>query len=115
MRATGIRAYVRTLRMTFAWLIVCALFSAPVIVNLTHSPADIMTTEGTALHGHSHADISGDLFPGHDATDHEHQFQGLLPQAGNKKASDGGPIAPDRAALLSGAVREGPRRPPRIV
>jgi hypothetical protein len=115
MRATGIRANVRTMRMTFAWLIVCALFMAPVIVNLTHSPADIMTAEGTALHGHSHADIGGNLFPGHDATDHEHQFQGLLPHAGDKTASDGGHIAPGRAALLSGAIREGPRRPPRIV
>lgn len=98
-----------------AWFAVLALFLAPIIVNLTHSPAAAMDAEVGVWHGHSHGDADDGIFAGHDATDHEHQVTALLGRPGNLQVSTDGAYDLARAEFPSGAIREGPRRPPRQI
>mgnify|MGYP005752742051 CR=1 FL=1 len=94
---------------------VLALFLAPIIVSLTHSPAAAMAAEVESRHGHPHGGADDGLSAGHDATDHEHQVTALLPNTGDIRVFVDDDRDPALAQLASGAIREGPRRPPRHV
>ncbi len=102
-------------RSRFVWLTILALLLAPVIVNLTHLPVAITTADDLAAHGHSHGDADEGLVASHDATDHEHQLQGLIHRAGDNAAFRETAGSPSKVPMRSGAIREGPRRPPRLV
>ena len=92
-----------------------ALLIAPVIVVSTHSPTDAVVSEQIAYHGHSHGDLADISDAGHDATDHEHQITALLHSA-SQWARTARPLRSTNVHLdLEGEIREGPRRPPRIV
>lgn len=74
----------RAIRQASVLALICALILAPVIIAVTHGPG--ILTDGAAsmellLHGHSHdapePEQSG--IP-HDAADHEHQTQVVLPE-----------------------------------
>ena len=110
-------------RRIIALTTVVALLIAPVVVILTHGPAIHAAAAGLAAevvaHGHAHGERRGDIgggpFPGHDATDHEHQLNALAVQP----ADPVHPIASDAqravTASFQGLQRDGPKRPPRAV
>ena len=70
-------------RRAFVLMFLCAFILAPTIIAATHGPGltfDSAQASETLLHGHSHdAPESGEFGAGHDATDHEHQTQIVLP------------------------------------
>ena len=117
----------RLARRMIALAAVVALFTAPVIVILSHGPAAHAAAAGMvaeiAAHGHAHSksggdadsDLTGGPLGGHDATDHEHQLQSLADQPGQaeRPAASGAP----RPAITAfqGLARDGPKRPPRTV
>ena len=73
------------MRRASAFAVVCALILAPVIIAATHGPGLPMDGALKAehlLHGHSHDEPEpGQSGVAHDATDHEHQTQMVLPQS----------------------------------
>jgi len=126
MRKTGAPSQWQILHKCCAWLVVCALFLAPVIVSLTHPTTTNGAETQSAAHGHSHAifdvdapqapygTIGPNLFSTHDASDHEHQILGHLPPSGETATPDGARLSPPAKSLRAGAARDGPRRPPRL-
>lgn len=115
MRARRGRGKARGPRVPLSWLVLLALFLAPLLVNLTHGPASMATAAEVAAHGHAHAEADHGPFAGHDATDHEHQLQ-ALPEPGPDHPAWREPApAPGEASAPPGLIREGPRRPPRLV
>lgn len=98
-----------------AGLIVLALVVAPIIVQLTHGPATAMAVEETVWHGHSHPELDDGGTGAHDAADHEHHVTWLLDETGSLAMVDGVKRRPVGADALLGVIREGPRRPPRLV
>lgn len=93
-------------------LLVLAMVLAPMIVAATHGPTSKVIFAEIRDHGHGHADDT-DMFPGHDATDHEHQQSAILPST----AADGdtcyrAPIKPV-ADRPESAIPTCLRRPPR--
>lgn len=94
---------------------VLALSLSQVIVNLTHAPAAPDAFWETAIHGHAHGDQADDLFPGHDATDHEHQLVAVVVQSGKEALPSSDRVVGFGDLDLEGLIRDGPRLPPKIV
>jgi hypothetical protein len=113
--ATGEQNPVRQARSVVTWLLVLALVLAPFIVNLTHPPAVETAAGGDIWHGHTDGHIPDGPLVGHDAADHEHQMNGLLDRADNPGWPGKENIRSAAPLAFSGAVCEGPRRPPRLV
>ncbi|MGR3570541.1 hypothetical protein [Brevirhabdus sp.] len=97
------------------WLSVLALVLAPMIVHLTHGPSAAMVAEVSTWHGHVHGDISGGLFVDHDPADHEHVVTGLVAQPGAASRVRLVTQPPVRTRAQAGIIRDGPRRPPRVI
>ena len=94
-------------------LVVLALVLAPAIIVATHGPAAMAAAEEIAAHGHSHGD-EGEVFQGHDATDHDHQSVAILT---GKQDSDDAYRGQTRVLITvaaDGRAEDLPRRPPRV-
>lgn len=105
----------RILRAVLLLVALAALVLSPLVIAMTHGPAKVAEMSETLAHGHSHAEPGPGMFDGHDAADHEHQFQGLFPDWEHGVAS----LSETRGKLddfdLNGLTRDGPRRPPRLL
>jgi hypothetical protein len=97
---------------------------APVLVILTHPPTDSEVAEAAHVHVHVHVHVDvhgaghdhGHAYSAeHDASDHEQQVRSLSVPAGAMRAADQGGVAPSDQFAPPGTIREGPRRPPRLV
>jgi hypothetical protein len=102
-------------RLLCAALALCALVLAPVGVSLSHPPAEAALAPDLHAHDHGTAQVhADDPAAGHDASDHDQQVRLLStrhvadPVPGRDGVALTGPIAPPSA------IREGPRRPPRL-
>ena len=106
-------------RRMVALTTVVALFVAPIVVILTHGPAAHAAATDVAAevatHGHAHGELGDRLFPGHDATDHEHQLQALTVQPGEAERPTISGAQPEAITSFQGLPRDGPKRPPRTV
>lgn len=92
-----------------------AMLLAPLIISATHGPGAVIATieaaAETAAHGHSHD--GGARFPGHDATDHDHQHAAILPPARVTQDRVDREGTRRRVIDAEGTAIDGPLRPPR--
>jgi len=102
-------------RVLSAGLIVLALALAPIIVQLTHGPAAVIAAEETVWHEDPHPELDDGVTGVHDAADHEHHVTWRAEETGSLATVEGVKPRPVGADALSGVIREGPRRPPRVV
>lgn len=92
-----------------------ALAFSQVVVSLSHTPQIPADVTQMLEHGHSHGDELEDLFPGHDATDHEHQLNALFPtQTAEALTARDGALGIDLDEL-TGYLGTRPLRPPKKV
>jgi hypothetical protein len=105
------------MRRAVALLTLCAFMIAPVIIAATHGPGlpmDSVQATEHLLHGHSHDEPEpGQFGDGHDATDHEHQNQMVLPHTGGIVFAPGGLRLGMFNVLATGLPSSGLRRPPK--
>jgi hypothetical protein len=104
-----IRARLAALALFFA------LAFAPLVSALTHGPGQIaMAADHAAWHAeqgdHWHATDHGH----HDAGDHDHNPTVILPAGGEVQQAQTTEVWTAQGNLLSGTIRDGPRRPPRL-
>ena len=107
------------MRRASALAVVCALILAPVIIAATHgpgSPADIGLSAEALSHRHSH-DIPdpGQSSVAHDATDHEHQTQMVLPQSSDSVFQFSAMRLGTSDLTANGVLASGLRRPPKTM
>jgi len=105
------------MRRAVALLTLCAFMIAPLIIAATHGPGlamnSVQATEHM-LHGHSHDEPEpGQFGDGHDATDHEHQSQMVLPHTGGIVFQMSGLRLGISNVLAIGQPSAGLRRPPK--
>ena len=101
-------------RLLAVLMLLLSLGSAPVIDALTHGPGTLAAeADHAAWHAEKGEVWQADSHQHHDSTDHDHATSAIL---GSQEAS----IFDMRTAakfgdlpVLSGAIRDGPRRPPR--
>ena len=98
-----------------AFVLFGALSFAPVFSALTHGPGQLaMEADHAALHveqgGHWHPTDHDH----HDAADHDHSPTVLLPVEGELQPPTATESWTAQAGRLSGTIRDGPRRPPRL-
>ena len=107
------------MRRASAFAVVCALILAPVIIAATHgpgSPADIGLSAEALSHGHSHdAPEPGQSSVAHDATDHEHQTQMVLPQSSDSVFQFSAMRLGTSGLTANGVLASGLRRPPKTM
>jgi hypothetical protein len=104
------------LRLLCACLALYAFVMAPVLVILTHPPTDPEFAEAAHVHVHwAWHDHGHEYSAEHDASDHEQQVRSLSVPAGAMRAAEQGGVAPSDQFAPPGTIREGPRRPPRLV
>lgn len=114
----------RLTRLATIVAVMVALVLAQVIVNLTHAPVLSLEISEMDTHGHSHdhwdeeeaqGEQGRELFPGHDATDHEHQLQALAVHPGTVETRAAKQASHTPGTDLMPLNRDGLRRPPRFV
>lgn len=108
------RRFSRVFRPLAVLLLLLSLGSAAVTDALTHGPG---TLTAEADHAAWHAE-KGEAWPAqghqhHDSTDHDHSSVIVLASHENELFDLSTAIEPSDLPVLSGAVRDGPRRPPR--
>lgn len=111
--------YRGVIRQAAALAVLIALILSPVIVSATHGPG--MSAEGVPaaehlLHGHAHDEPEpGPSGVTHDATDHEHQTQVLVPD-GSDSVIYFNTMRLGYSEVAAGSLLlSGPRRPPRVL
>jgi hypothetical protein len=94
-------------------IVVAALAACPVAEAVQHGPgalaAEVESLALAADHGHSHT-VPGD---GHDTGEHDHVVAVVLPAAGDTIHPAPDPRLRPEVRTAQGAIRDGPRRPPR--
>jgi len=95
-------------------ILLLSLGSAPVMDALTHGPG---TLAAEADHAAWHAE-KGDVWQAdshqhHDSTDHDHAWSVILAAQDAEIFDMRAAAAFDDLPVLSGVIRDGPRRPPR--
>lgn len=98
-----------------ACVLFLALGTAPLFSALTHGPGQLaMEADHAAWHaeqgGHWHATDHDH----HDAADHDHSPTVILPAGGELQPPPQTEIWTAQGNPLSGIIRDGPRRPPRL-
>ena len=108
------RGFNWVMRQLAALLLLLSLGSAPVVDALTHGPGTLVAeADHAAWHAEKGEVWQADSHQHHDSTDHDHAWSVIM--AGQdteifdmRKAAEF-----DDLPVLSGAIRDGPRRPPR--
>jgi hypothetical protein len=104
-------------RRAVALLAICAFIAAPSIIAATHGPAlptDSVQAAKNLIHGHTHdAPEPGQFGDGHDATDHEHQNQMVLPHTQGAVFVSSGLRLGMSEVSTKGLSSSGLRRPPK--
>jgi len=108
------RGFDRVIRALAVLLMLLSLGSAPVVDALTHGPG---TLAAEADHASRHAE-KGEIWQAeghqhHDSTDHDHSAVVILPDQDNETFDPRTATPLSDLLALSGAPRDGPRRPPR--
>lgn len=99
-----------------ACVLLLALCIAPAISALTHGPGQMeMDTDHAAWHaeqgGHWHASDHDH----HETADHDHTPTVILPPGGDLEHPPSAAIRTVQGKPLSGTIRDGPCRPPRLI
>ena len=97
------------------WVAVIALILAPVLIALTHAPSATVFFETSLAHGHAHNDGDTSFASGHDATDHEHQSETVLPVSGSQDANQADVHSTNVVLQIFEHSPQSLRRPPRLV
>jgi hypothetical protein len=111
-------AFPEVVRLLCATLVLCALVFVPVAMGLAHPP--LAATPDADAHAHAHdygaAYAHGDMpAAGHDLSDHDQPVRLLPVLAAGSPAAGRDRVAPADRFTPPGAIRDGPRRPPRLV
>jgi len=102
------------IRALAALMLLLALGSAPVVDALTHGPGTLATeADHASWHAEKGETSQADSHQHHDSTDHDHSTSVILTSQETevfdmRTATEFGGLP-----ALSGAIRDGPRRPPR--
>ena len=108
------RGFSWVMRRLAALMLLLSLGSAPVVDALTHGPGTLAAeADHAAWHAEKGETWQADSHHHHDSTDHDHSWSVILagqaPQIFDMRtAAEFGDLP-----VLSGAIRDGPRRPPR--
>lgn len=101
-------------RMT-ALVLWLALTVAPLVSALTHGPGQIaVAADHAAWHAEQGDDWHAADHGHHDAVDHDHSPTVIIPTGGDLHHAPGPGVRTAQANPLSGTIRDGPRRPPRL-
>ena len=102
------------MRTLAALMLLLSLGSAPEMDALTHGPGTLVAeADHAAWHAEKGEVWQADSHQHHDSTDHDHAWSVIL-AAQDTEIFDLRTAAEfDDLPVLSGAIRDGPRRPPR--
>jgi len=91
-----------------------SLGSAPVVDALTHGPSTLAAeADHAAWHAQKGEVWQADGHKHHDSTDHDHSMVMILASDQNEAVDLTSAIELSDVPPLRGAIRDGPRRPPR--
>jgi len=85
-----------------------------VLAGTTRTPA-ASDDAGVKQYGHVQTYLAADGHADHDAADHEHQFHALPLRTGDQAVRTSAVLAGLVDIEMSGVIRDGPRRPPRLL
>ncbi|MDO8885104.1 MAG: hypothetical protein U0934_08545 [Pseudotabrizicola sp.] len=102
------------MRALAALLLLLSLGSAPVMDALTHGPGTLAAeADHAAWHAEKGEVWQADSHQHHDGTDHDHAWSVILAGQDTEIFDLRTAAEFDDLPVLSGAIRDGPRRPPR--
>lgn len=102
------------LRALAAMMMLLSLGSAPVLDALTHDPGTLSAeADHSAWHAEKGETWQGDSHQHHDSTDHDHSISIIVASENTETFVVRTVIELSDLPVLSGAIRDGPRRPPR--
>ena len=108
------RGFNWVIRSLAVLMLLLSLGSAPVVVAVTHGPGTLVAeADHAAWHSEKGEVWQADSHQHHDSTDHDHAWSVILASQETeafdmRTAAEFGDLP-----VLSGAIRDGPRRPPR--
>ena len=103
------------LRICALPIIVAAFLLSPSIFVRAHVTAALDKTAVILPFGHNLVDQGTDGCANHDATDHEHQLQAFPVSTGDQAACPSDVLSRLSDVSRHGLIRDGPRRPPRLL
>ena len=96
-------------------MLVLSLGSAPVLDASTHGPGTLVAeADHAAFHAAQGETPQAGSHQHHDSTDHDHAMSVILASQGTEALDMGMAAEFGDLPVLSGAIRDGPRRPPRV-
>ncbi len=96
-------------------ILLVSLGLAPVTDAVTHGPGTLAAeADHAAWHAEKDEVWQADGHQHHDATDHDHSTMIILPSQQDQTFDLGAAIELNDLPALNGAIRDGPRRPPRV-
>ena len=108
------RGFNWVMRQLAALLLLLSLGSAPVVDALTHGPGTLVAeADHAAWHAEKGEVWQADSHQHHDGTDHDHAWSVILARQATQIFDMRMAAEFDDLPVLSCAIREGPRRPPR--
>ena len=108
------RGLMWVLRPLVVLTLLLSLGSAPVVDALTHGPGTLAAeADHAAWHAEKGEVWQADSHQHHDSTDHDHSTVIILASQENEVFDLTTAIEVSDLPALSGAIRDGPRRPPR--
>jgi predicted NUDIX family NTP pyrophosphohydrolase len=108
------RGFDRVIQVLSVLMLLLSLGSAPVVAALTHGAGTLAAeADHAAWHAEKGEVLQADTHQHHDSTDHDHSTSVILTLQETavfdmRTAAEFGDLP-----VLSGATRDGPRRPPR--
>lgn len=108
------RGFNWVMRALAALMLLLSLGSAPVMDALTHGPGTLAAEADHAVwHAEKGEVWQADSHQHHDSTDHDHAWSVILAGQATQIFDLRTAAEFDDLPVLSGAIRDGPRRPPR--
>lgn len=99
-----------------AFVLSLALAVTPLVSALTHGPGQLaMEADHAAWHAEQGEHWHATDHDHHDAADHDHTATVILPAGGDMQPPPKTDIWAWQGYPLSGTIRDGPRRPPRLI
>lgn len=108
------RGFSWVMRTLVALMLLLSFGSAPVVDALTHGPGTLAAeADHAAWHAEKGEVWQADSHQHHDSTDHDHAWSVILAGQDTEVFDLRTAAEFDDLPVLSGAIRDGPRRPPR--
>ena len=108
------RGFNWVMRTLAALILLLSLGSASVIDALTHGPGTLVAeADHTTWHAEKGETWQADSHQHHDGADHDHAWAVILAGQATQIFDMRTDAEFDDLPILSGAIRDGPRRPPR--